>query len=84
MLIYVHYWFLSWLKLDSSLLVGLLNVEAKDSALIGTMVGNIVKLVVFLPFKFFSEGVTWFAGNLNYFFSNNKSNILLAFITSKS
>ena len=55
MLIYVHHRFLSWLKLDLPLLDGLLNVEAEDSALVGTMVGSIVKLAVFLPFKFFSR-----------------------------
>jgi hypothetical protein len=56
MLIYVQHWFLSWLKPDLSLLDGLLNVEAKDSAFIGVVVGNIMELVVFLPFKFFSQG----------------------------
>ena len=55
MLVYVHRWFLSWLKLDPPLLDGLLNVEAEDFALIGTMVGNIVELVVFLPFEFLSQ-----------------------------
>ena len=55
MLIYVHRRFLSGLKLDLPLLDGLLNVEAEDSALVGTMVGSIVKLAVFLPFKFFSR-----------------------------
>jgi hypothetical protein len=56
MLIYVHRWFLSWFKPDLSLLDGLLNVEAKDSAFVGAVVGNIMELVVFLPFKFFSQG----------------------------
>jgi hypothetical protein len=50
MLIYVHCRFLGWLKLDLSLLDGLLNVEAKDSAFVGTMVSSIVELVVLLPF----------------------------------
>ena len=48
--IYVHCQILSWLKLDLPLLDGLLNVEAEDSALIGTMVSSIVELVVLLPF----------------------------------
>ena len=55
MLIYVHYRFLSYLKLDLSLLDGLLNVKAEDSTFVGTMVGNIVELVVFIPFEFFSR-----------------------------
>ena len=50
MLIYVHHRFLSWLKLDLPLLDGLLNVEAEDSALVGTMVSSVVELVVLLPF----------------------------------
>jgi hypothetical protein len=55
MLIYVHYRFLSWLKLDSPLLDGLSNVEAEDSTLILTVVGDIVEVTVFLPFKFFNQ-----------------------------
>jgi hypothetical protein len=54
MLIYVHCWFLSWLKLDLSLLDGLLNVKAENYALIGIMIGSIMELTVFLPFKFFN------------------------------
>ena len=54
MLIYVHHRFLSWLKLDLSLLDGLLNVKAEDSAFVGTVVSNIMELAVFLPFEFFS------------------------------
>jgi hypothetical protein len=50
MLIYVYCWFLSWLKLNSSLLNGLLNVKAEDFALIGTMVSSFVELTVLLPF----------------------------------
>ena len=55
MLIYVHYQFLSWLKLDPPLFDGLLNVKMKDSALIDNMVSSIVELAVLLPFKFFSQ-----------------------------
>ena len=55
MSIYAHYWFLGWLKLDLSLLDGLLNVKTEDSVLIGTMVSSIVKLAVLPPFKFFSQ-----------------------------
>jgi len=50
MLIYVHCWFLGWLKLDLSLLNGLLNMQAEDFALISVMISSIVELVVFLLF----------------------------------
>ena len=55
MLVYVHCWFHNWLKPDPTLLDGFLNVEAEDPTLIGTVVGNIVELAIFLPFKFFSQ-----------------------------
>ena len=48
MSIYAQCWFLGWLKLDLSMLYGLLNMYAEDSALTSIMSGGIMELVVFL------------------------------------
>jgi len=49
MSIYAHCRFLGWLKLNFSLLYGLLNMYAEDSTITSIMSGGIVKLAVFLP-----------------------------------
>ena len=54
----------------------------EDSALIGVMISGIVKLAVFVPFKFLGQRDHMI--NLNCFFSRSKPKILSAFLTSKS
>jgi hypothetical protein len=76
--------FLAGLNLIFPCSMAFLNVEAEDYVIIGAVVGNIVELAVFFPFKFFSRRDPWFAGNLNCFFSSSKSKVLSAFLTSKS
>ena len=56
--IYVHHWFLGWLKFDLPLCNGLLNMQAEDSRFIRIMISNIVKLVVFFPLSSLAEGIT--------------------------
>jgi hypothetical protein len=84
MLVYVHCWFLSWLKLDFPLLDGLLDVEAEDFALMVPCLVTLWNLQHFFTLSSLAEGITWFAGNLICFFSSSKSKILSAFLTLKS